>query len=86
MLRFVACCQAAGPSSPGHYVDADAPVSPRAGPVSEPLPEREFVPSLACASTRPRMRYTCTLEVIALTARKSGVETLWRARPARERG
>jgi hypothetical protein len=46
MLRFVSCCEAAGPSSPGHYVDADAPIPPRAGPVSEPLPDREFVPNI----------------------------------------
>jgi hypothetical protein len=46
MLKFVACCEAAGPTDIGYFIDADAPIPPRAGPVSELLPEREFVPDL----------------------------------------
>lgn len=44
LLKFVSCCEAASADAPGHYEDAAAPVSPRAGPVSEPIPERQFVP------------------------------------------
>jgi hypothetical protein len=40
----------AGPTDVGYYVDADAPISDRAGPVSEPLPDREFVPSIGTCS------------------------------------
>jgi hypothetical protein len=46
LLKFVSCCEAAGSTDVGYYVDADAPISPRAGLVSEPLPEREFVPGI----------------------------------------
>ena len=47
MLKFVSCCEAAGPAADyGYYVNSDAPIPPRAGPVSEPIPERKFEPTL----------------------------------------
>jgi hypothetical protein len=46
VLRFVACCEAAGPTDVGYFVDVDTPISPTSGAVSEPLPDREFVPTL----------------------------------------
>lgn len=47
MLKFVPCCAAAGADADyGYYVNADAPVPSRAGPVSEPIPERKFEPTL----------------------------------------
>jgi hypothetical protein len=47
LLRFIPCCEAAGPTTDiGYFIDADSPIPPRAGPVSEPIPKREFVPTL----------------------------------------
>src|SRR5690606_16944004 len=37
----------AGPAADyGYYVNSDAPIPPRAGHVSEPIPERKFEPTL----------------------------------------
>jgi hypothetical protein len=46
MLKFVSCCEAAAPAGLGCFADADAPISPRAGPIGAPIPEREFVPTI----------------------------------------
>jgi hypothetical protein len=46
LLRFIPCCEAAGATDVGYFVDADAPVSPTSGAVSELIPEREFVPGI----------------------------------------
>jgi hypothetical protein len=46
MLKFVACCEVAGPAASGYFADVDAPVHPHAGPISAPIPEREFVPTI----------------------------------------
>lgn len=46
LLKFISCCEAAGPADFGYYVDADAPISSTTRLVSEPIPERTFVPSI----------------------------------------
>lgn len=47
MLKFIGCCEAAGEADEGYYVDADSPVDPALrGAVSEPIPDREFVPTI----------------------------------------
>jgi hypothetical protein len=73
MLRFVTCCEAAGPTDIGYYVDADGPIPPRAGPVSELLPERKFEPTLGVCLPKPHTLFTSMPGAFGLLARKSDV-------------